>query len=67
MDTKSKINIAIADDHTIMRSGLAELIKTLGNYEVVIQASNGKELLSVIIRASSSTSLRLVIPKSGNP
>src|SRR6218665_1147523 len=53
MATKSKINIAIADDHTIMRNGLAELIKTLGDYEVIIQAGNGKELLALLSGAST--------------
>jgi DNA-binding NarL/FixJ family response regulator len=41
MAKQPKINIAVADDHTIMRSGLVELIKTLGDYEVIIQAGNG--------------------------
>ncbi|RZL19633.1 MAG: response regulator transcription factor [Pedobacter sp.] len=53
MTTAPKINIAIADDHTIMRNGLAELIKTLGNYEIIIQAGNGVELLSQLARAST--------------
>lgn len=51
MSTTSKIHIAIADDHTIMRSGLAELIKTLGDYEVVIQAGNGNDLLAQLATA----------------
>jgi two-component system, NarL family, invasion response regulator UvrY len=51
MTKPSKINIAIADDHTIMRSGLAELIKTLGDYEVIIQAGNGNDLLKQLSAA----------------
>lgn len=54
MTTKApKINIAIADDHTIMRSGLAELIKTLGNYDIIIQAGNGNDLLEQLGQAAS--------------
>jgi len=48
MSKQSKITIAIADDHTIMRNGLAELIKTLGTYDVVLQARNGRELLELL-------------------
>ncbi|WP_118949542.1 response regulator transcription factor [Taibaiella helva] len=48
MSKQSKITIAIADDHTIMRNGLAELIKTLGAYDVVLQARNGRELLELL-------------------
>lgn len=48
MSKQPKITIAIADDHTIMRNGLAELIKTLGAYDVVLQARNGRELLDLL-------------------
>ncbi|WP_118973995.1 response regulator transcription factor [Taibaiella koreensis] len=48
MSKQPKITIAIADDHTIMRNGLAELIKTMGAYEVVLQAHNGRELLELL-------------------
>ncbi len=41
MNTSSTIKIAIADDHTVMRSGLTELIKTLGDFEVTLQVGNG--------------------------
>jgi two-component system invasion response regulator UvrY len=53
MSQQPKINIAIADDHTIMRNGLAELIKTLGNYDIIIQAGNGKELLEQLSHAET--------------
>lgn len=52
MSKESKINIAIADDHVVMRSGLAELIKMLGSYEVIIQARNGNDLLQQLQKAS---------------
>jgi DNA-binding NarL/FixJ family response regulator len=51
MSKEPKINIAIADDHVVMRSGLAELIKMLGAYEVIIQARNGNDLLQQLQKA----------------
>jgi two-component system invasion response regulator UvrY len=53
MAKQPKINIAVADDHTIMRSGLVELIKTLGDYEVIIQAGNGNDLLEQLSKAGT--------------
>lgn len=37
-------SIAIADDHTLLRIGLAQLVESLGN-TVLFEADNGKELL----------------------
>lgn len=51
MNTPSTIRIAIADDHTVMRSGLAELIRTLGDFEIMIQVSNGVLLLEELSKA----------------
>ncbi len=53
MSKEPKINIAIADDHIVMRNGLAELIKMLGAYEVIIQARNGNDLLEQLKGTSS--------------
>ena len=44
MDTK-KTTVALADDHVLLRSGLANLINNLGEYEVLFEANNGKDLL----------------------
>lgn len=41
------VSIAIADDHALMRSALANLVKQ-NNYEVVFLAGNGQELLKHI-------------------
>ncbi len=51
MNTPSTIRIAIADDHTVMRSGLAELIRTLGDFEIILQVSNGLILLEALAQA----------------
>lgn len=40
--------VAIADDHVLMRTALANLLSTRDNYKVSIQAENGKQLLDQI-------------------
>jgi len=40
-----KIKIAIADDHLLFRQGMKELLVSIAEHEVVIEAGNGKELL----------------------
>ncbi len=39
------INVAIADDHTILRKGVAEIISRFDNMSLVVEAANGKELI----------------------
>jgi DNA-binding NarL/FixJ family response regulator len=39
------IRIVIADDHTIVREGLKQLLGAVGDIEVVAEASNGHEVL----------------------
>jgi|HubBroStandDraft_2_1064218.scaffolds.fasta_scaffold13378_3 two-component system invasion response regulator UvrY len=41
----SKINVALADDHVLLRSGLAGLIGGLDGYQVLFEADNGKDLI----------------------
>ncbi len=38
----------MADDHVMIRQALAAMVETFGDYEVVIQASNGQDLLNSI-------------------
>lgn len=40
------LKIALTDDHTIFRKSLALLINTFSDMEVVVQASNGNDLLA---------------------
>jgi DNA-binding NarL/FixJ family response regulator len=42
---KPKKTIAVVDDHSVFREGLVSLLKEYEDFEVVLQASNGKELL----------------------
>ena len=40
-----KIKVALADDHKLLRKGLAGLISSLENYKVIFEADNGKDFL----------------------
>ena len=46
--TNRKTTVAIADDHSLLRSALAKLINTFENYSIVIEADNGKDLRNKI-------------------
>jgi len=43
-----KILVAIADDHSLMRNALAKLINSFGDYTVIFEANNGKEIRPLI-------------------
>lgn len=43
-----EVRIALVDDHTLFRKGLAELIHGLGGYQVVLQAANGRECVTAM-------------------
>ena len=43
-----KIQVAVADDHSLLRKALAQLINSFPNYSVVFEADNGKELKEMI-------------------
>jgi two-component system invasion response regulator UvrY len=45
MQTTKPITIAIADDHPCLRAGIMELIYKFGNYELAMEAGDGKEFL----------------------
>ncbi len=45
---KQKITVAIADDHSLLRTALARLVSTFDNYSVLFESGNGKELMSKI-------------------
>ncbi|WP_211330003.1 response regulator [Deminuibacter soli] len=42
------IKIAIADDHNLLRKALVTLINDFENCEVILEASNGKELIELL-------------------
>ncbi len=43
-----KTQVAIADDHTLLRKALAKLITSFDNYSVLFEADNGKEIKNKI-------------------
>lgn len=47
MDNKV-LKILVADDHSILRTGLKLLLSTQSDFEVVAEASNGKEVIDLL-------------------
>lgn len=45
------LTVAVADDHTLMRTGVASFIARTGKYRVCLEAANGKELLEQLDRS----------------
>jgi DNA-binding NarL/FixJ family response regulator len=50
--TKSATEIALVDDHTLLRNGLAELVKSFDGYTVTFEAGNGKEFIEQLEKNS---------------
>ena len=48
--TNKNIQVAIADDHSLLRSALARLINTFEGYTVSMEADNGKDLCEKIVK-----------------
>jgi DNA-binding NarL/FixJ family response regulator len=46
--TKTKIRIVVADDHPIFRDGLCRLLALEEDFEVVAQASDGRQVLEIL-------------------
>ncbi len=42
------IDVIIADDHTVLREALCELLKGRGNFNVIGQAGDGSQLLELL-------------------
>lgn len=43
--TTAKPGVVLVDDHVLLRSGLASLIRSFGGYEVLFEACSGKDLI----------------------
>lgn len=43
-----KIKVMIADDHSMIREGLKQLLELEGNFEVIAEANDGEECLQII-------------------
>jgi two-component system invasion response regulator UvrY len=45
MEHEKVINLAIADDHFVVRQGIKDIINSSGEFEVTIEANDGQELI----------------------
>lgn len=43
------IKVALVDDHALLRNGLANVIKSFGNYTVLFEADNGRECIDMLM------------------
>lgn len=42
--------VGLVDDHVLLRNALSSLINSFGDYKVILEASNGKELLRMLTK-----------------
>jgi len=49
MQIEKPIRIAIVDDHTLFRNGVASLLSELTEIEVVFNAANGEEMINKLV------------------
>lgn len=54
------VKIALADDHVLLRQGLANLIEELGDYKILIQADNGKHFIEQLADRKNTPDLVLL-------
>lgn len=45
---KAKINIGIADDHSLVRDGFVSILRSYPNINIIFEVSNGAELLNAL-------------------
>lgn len=50
MDNKQSIQVAIVDDHTLLRNALAKLIDSFENFSVHFEAANGEDLKLILAK-----------------
>lgn len=63
---QSKIKIAIADDHTLFREGLAFIISKIKEFEVIIEAEDGLDLLAKLDKSNDKPDVILMDLKMPN-
>lgn len=49
----AKINVALVDDHVLLRNGLANLITSFGDYNVLFEADNGLDFINKVAQHST--------------
>jgi DNA-binding NarL/FixJ family response regulator len=50
MKQQQKIKVALADDHVLLRNGLAGVVDSFGDYSVLFEADNGKHFTEQIAK-----------------
>lgn len=50
MKEQQKIKVALADDHVLLRKGLAGVVDSFGDYAVLFEADNGKHFIQQIAK-----------------
>src|SRR5271155_5847402 len=50
---RTKFSVALVDDHVLIRSGLANLIREFGDFDVIIEANNGRHFQDTIPRTGA--------------
>jgi two-component system, NarL family, invasion response regulator UvrY len=50
MKEQIKTKVALADDHVLLRNGLAGVVNSFGDYEVIFEADNGKHFTEQIAK-----------------
>ena len=46
---QTKIKVALVEDHTLVREGLAAILKSFDEFDITILAGNGKEFIEKFI------------------
>ena len=46
---ENKIRIAVVDDHTLFRKGMASILEQVEDFEVVLDAVNGRDFLDKLL------------------
>jgi YesN/AraC family two-component response regulator len=63
--SKDTTYIALVDDHTLLRNGLAALINSFEGYAVLFEAGNGKEFIAQLNKYPSPDIVMLDITMPG--
>lgn len=56
----SKYNIILADDHTLFRTGILNILENLPDIEHIYEASNGEEVISIIKQKEGKIDLAIL-------
>jgi two-component system, NarL family, invasion response regulator UvrY len=57
---KSKLNVALVDDHAMLRNGIASLINDMDDYCVILQSDNGSAFINDVTKYKLSPDIILL-------